>query len=156
MEDAIIPDLVKFLDINDETKARGRELWELLDPHADRVIEDFYAKVRTFEISSHVTDEAIARLKSRQKLHWAALFGGKFDDDYFNSVRRIGIRHRDIMLNPMWYVAGYMMLKIEFTNVIADAALPPITKGRFIKALDKFAAFDMALALSTYDAAVLD
>ena len=56
----------------------------------------------------------------------------------------------------MWYVAGYMTLKISFTNVIAETALPPITKGRLIKSLDKFVAFDMALALSTYDAVVLD
>jgi hypothetical protein len=147
---------MKYLDINDETKARGRELWELLDPHADAVIESFYAQVRSFDISSHVTDAAVERLKARQKQHWASLFSGQFNDDYVKSVRRIGIKHRDIMLNPMWYVAGYMMLKIAFTNVIADAALPPITKGRFIKTLDKFAAFDMALALSTYDAVVLD
>ena len=120
------------------------------------MIERFYAKVRTFDISPHVTDEAIARLKARQKDHWTALFGAQFDDAYVNSVRKIGIRHRDIALNPMWYVAGYMLLKIEFTRVVVEAPLPPITKGRLIKTLDKFAAYDMALALSTYDAAVLD
>jgi len=147
---------MKFLDINDDTRARGRELWELLDPHADAVIENFYAQVRIFDISAHVTDAAIERLKARQREHWASLFDAQFSDDYIKSVRRIGIQHRDITLNPMWYVAGYMMLKIAFTNVIAEAALPPITKGRFIKTLDKFAAFDMALALSTYDAVVLD
>ncbi len=120
------------------------------------MIERFYAKVRTHDISPHVTDEAIERLKERQKNHWASLFGAQFDEGYVNSVRKIGIRHRDIALNPMWYVAGYMLLKIEFTRVVVEAPLPPITKGRLIKTLDKFAAFDMALALSTYDAAVLD
>ena len=135
---------------------RGHELWQLLNSHADEVIENFYAKVQSYGISSHVTGEAIARLKARQKEHWAALFGARFDDEYVKSVRRVGIRHRDIALNPMWYVAGYMMLKIAFTNVIAEAALPPITKGRLIKTLDKFAAFDMALAMSTYEAFVVD
>jgi truncated hemoglobin YjbI len=153
---AIISDLADFLEVDDETKARGHELWALLAPHADAVIERFYDKVRTRGISPHVTDAAIDRLKGKQKAHWAALFGGQFNDDYHNSVRRIGIKHRDITLNPMWYVAGYMTLKIAFTNVIAEAALPPITKGRLIKTLDKFAALDMAVAMSTYDAIVLD
>jgi hypothetical protein len=112
--------------------------------------------VRSCAISAHVTDAAVAVLKGKQKEQWAALFSGRFDTEYVNSVRRVGIRHRDISLNPMWYVAGYMTLKIAFTNVIAETALPPITKGRLIKTLDKFAAFDMALALSTYDAEVVD
>lgn len=120
------------------------------------MVEDFYAKVRSHEISPYVSDAAISRLKVRQKEHWAALFNGKFDADYINSVRKIGIKHRDIALNPMWYVAGYMTLKIAFTNVIVNTAIPPITKGRLIKTLDKFAAFDMAVALSAYDAVVLD
>jgi hypothetical protein len=28
----------------------------------------------------------------------------------------------------MWYIAGYMMLKIEFMNIIAEADLPPVTR----------------------------
>jgi hypothetical protein len=107
-------------------------------------------------VSPHVTDAVIERLKGRQKEHWTSLFEGQFDAGYINSVRHVGIRHRDVALNRMWYVAGYITLKISFTNVIAKTALPPITKGRLIKSLDKFVAFDMALALSTYDAVVLD
>jgi len=49
-----------------------------------------------------------------------------------------------------------MMLKIEFMNIIAETDLPPVTKGRFMKTLDKYTAFDMAIALSAYDALVLD
>ncbi len=152
----MIPTIVEFLEIDDDTRARGAELWELLDPHADAAIEHFYAKVRACGISPHVPDAAVERLKVKQKQHWASLFAGQFSEDYVASVRKIGIRHRDIMLDPMWYVAGYMALKIAFTNIIAEAALPPITKGRLIRTLDKFAAFDMAVALSTYDAVVLD
>ena len=47
-------------------------------------------------------------------------------------------------------------MKIAFTEVITEAALPPIRKGRLIKTLDKYVAFDMALALSTYNAVVVD
>jgi hypothetical protein len=39
---------------------------------------------------------------------------------------------------------------------IAETNLPPVTKGRFMKTLEKYTAFDMAIALSAYDALVLD
>jgi len=152
----MIPELLRFIEIDDETKERGHEIWRLLEPHADAIVANFYGRVKAFEISAHVTDAAIERLMVKQKQHWAALFASQFEADYANSVRRVGIQHRDIALNPMWYVGGYMIMKIAFTEVLAEAALPPISKGRLIKALDKYVAFDMALALSTYNAIVVD
>jgi hypothetical protein len=154
--DTTISNLATFLEFDDETKTRGNELWQLLQPHADVVIERFYEKVKAGAVSDRITDDVIERLKGRQKEHWTTLFAGRFDADYINSVRQVGIRHRDIALNPMWFVAGYMALKIAFTNVIAEAPLPPITKGRFIKMLDKFTAFDMAVAMSAYNAVLVD
>jgi hypothetical protein len=152
----MIPRLLRFIEIDDETKERGNEIWQLLEPHADIIVDAFSARVKTFEVSSNITDAAIARLMVKQKQHWASLFGSRFDEDYANSVRRVGIQHRDIALNPMWYVAGYMALKIAFSEVLAKSALPPIQKGRLLKTLDKYVAFDMALALSTYGAVVFD
>ena len=49
-----------------------------------------------------------------------------------------------------------MVLKIEFANVIVRSDLSVLTKGLLIKTLDKYVALDMALALSTFDAAILD
>ena len=154
--DATISNLVTFLEIDDETRTRGSELWDLLQPHADAVVDRFYEKVKSSAISNRVTDDVIEGLKGKQKEHWARLFTGRFDPDYVNGVRQVGIRHRDIALDPMWFVAGYMALKIAFMNVIAEAPLPPITKGRFIKMLDKYTAFDMAIALSAYNAVLVD
>jgi len=152
----MIPELLRFIEIDDETKRHGQEIWLLLEPHADAIVTNFYGRVKAFEISTHVTDAAIERLMTKQKQHWASLFASQFETVYANSVRRVGIKHRDIALSPMWYVLGYMVLKIAFTEVLAEAALPPIRKGRLIKTLDKYVAFDMALALSTYNAVVVD
>jgi hypothetical protein len=152
----MIPELLRFIEIEHDTMDLGHEIWRLLEPHADGVVEDFYAKVKRFEVNPHITDAAIGRLVGKQKEHWASLFGSAFDADYANRVRRVGIQHRGIALNPMWYVLGYMSLKIAFMRVLAEAALPPIRKGRLLKTLDKYVAFDMALALSTYEAVLLE
>ena len=76
--------------------------------------------------------------------------------NHFTGISRIGVRHRDIDLNPMWYVAGYTRLKLAFIEVILKSDLHVVTKGQFVKTLDKYIAIDMALALSAYDAVILD
>ena len=152
----MIVQLLHFIDIDDATRDRGPEIWQIIEPHADAIIANFYSRVKNFEIGAHFDDVTIRRLMVKQKRHWQALFDSRFDDIYANSVRQVGIQHRNIALSPMWYVAGYMGLKIAFTELLADATLPPVKKGRLIKALDKYVAFDMALALSTYDAVLVD
>lgn len=152
----MIEGLQRFLEIDDETKTHGRELWKVLAPRADGVIGKFYRRVQEEAINSHVTDAAIERLKVQQKRHWAELFNSQLGEADAARARRVSMRHREIDLNPMWLAAGYMMLKIEFTNVIVEADLPTATKGRLIKVLDKYIAFDLALALSTYGAVVVD
>lgn len=152
----MISDLLEFIDIDETTKKHGPEIWRVVDPHVDTIMANFYRRVNAFAITSRLSDITIRRLITKQKEHWAVLFDSRFDADYANGVRRIGIQHRDVSLSPMWYVLGYMILKIAFTDVIADTPLPPLQKGRLIKALDKYIAFDMAVALSTYDAAVVD
>ena len=153
---SIYVQLLRFLEIDDDTKARAQRLSELLDPHFDSIVERFYAKVMAARISPHITPNSVERLKKSQKAHWRALFETTFNEDYIESVRRIGARHRGIELDPMWYVAGYAMLKIEFTMVIVRADIPIAEKGYLIKTLDKYVAIDMGLSLSSYETAFLD
>lgn len=152
----MIAELLSFIDITEDTKRQGPEIWSLLEPRADQILSTFYGKVQRFHVNPHVTDAVIPPLIAKQKQHWAALFGSRFDEEYANSVRRIGIRHREIDLDLMWYVLGYEALKIAFTEAIIDSALPPVRKGRMVKTLGKYIAFDVALALSPYEAALLD
>jgi len=152
----MIAQLLRFIDIDDATRDRGPEIWQIIEPHADAIIADFYRRVKAFEVGSQIDEITVRRLMVKQKQHWQSLFDSHFGDIYANSVRRVGIQHRNVALSQMWYVAGYMGLKIAFTELLADAPLPPIKKGRLIKALDKYVAFDMAIALSTYDAVLVD
>ena len=57
--DPMISDILRFVEIDDETKSRGQEIWQLIEPHADAIVTRFYDKVRTFDVSSHMTDTAV-------------------------------------------------------------------------------------------------
>lgn len=152
----MIDRLLRFLEVDDATKASGVTLSKLLAPQLDGIIERFYSRVQEFDLNPHVNERSVASLKIKQKQHWIDLFNSQFDENYLRNTRRIAVRHRDVELNPMWYIAGYMRLKLAFIEVIIKSRLPVETKGQMIKTLDKYIAIDMALALGAYDTVVLD
>lgn len=153
---AMIAQFQNFIGITEETKRQGPEIWAILEPRADELLAAFYVKVRAFHVNAHLTEDAVQSLIAKQKQHWAALFGSRFDEDYANSVRRLDVRHREIELERTWYVLGCEALKIAFTETIVDSSLPPIKKGRLIKTLGKYIAFDVALSLSPYQTELVD
>jgi hypothetical protein len=152
----MIDRLLRFLEVDDATKASGATLSNLLAPQLDGIIERFYARVQEFDLNPYVTERSVASLKIKQKQHWIDLFNSQFDENHLRNTRRIAVRHRDVALNPMWYIAGYMRLKLAFIEVILKSRAPVESKGQMIKTLDKYIAIDMALALGTYDTVVLD
>lgn len=143
--------LLRLFQFDVDVARQGAELWALLAPHADRIIDQFYADLRTVQVHPHISGTVLKRLKVKQKSHWAALFSSSFDANYVRSVRRVGIRHREVRLGSAWYVAGYLALKYQFMNVIVTSKLPVTEKGHMLRVLEKFVAVDVALALSVYD-----
>ena len=152
----MIEEMQSLLRIDDATRMRARELWTLLMPRVDAIIEDFYAQLRSAGVHPGLTDETIARLKVQQRQHWEKLFHSSFDRDYANSLRRISIRHRDIDLSVGWYVAGYMALKSKFNTVIVASDLAPQDQLVLMDVLDRYVTIDMSLALSAFNALVID
>lgn len=150
-----IDHLLAFLEVDSATVATAEILSDLLAPKMGDIIERFYDHVMRHDISPDVTADTITALKKKQKQHWLMLFNSRFDADYCASAQRIAIRHRDIALNPRWYVAGYVHLKLAYMDVIMDSDFGPLTKRDLVRTLERYVAVDMALALSTYDAIVL-
>jgi hypothetical protein len=149
-------DLLRFLCIDEESQRYARRIWDIIEPKLDEAIDIFYAAIRNSPVGGLIPDDVLERLRPKQSEHWARLFTSNFDVVYANSVRRAGIRHRDIGLDAMWFIAAYMSLKAELTNLIVHADIPTTEKGRLVRTLDKYVAVDMGLAVSTYLAAVVD
>lgn len=149
--------LLSFLDIDEEAKASAAELWAVVEPQLTAVISAFYARLATTPMGALLQNDVVDRLKRKQRDHWTLLFTGGFNEEYLNSARRVGLRHREVELDLRWYVAAYMMLKMEFVNVIVKSEEHSVaTKGRLVRTLDRYFAFDLGLAISTYLAGVID
>ena len=148
-----------FLQIDQKTRDTLKEfaadLEELLPP----ALDGFYRHVRNYpELKAMFSSEgSVQHARSAQLKHWLNLFSGRFDSEYFASVRRIGLTHSRIGLEPRWYVGGY-----AFTvNHLYDAATrkfstrwrPEVARAKLsdlLAALNKAVMLDMDLAISIY------
>lgn len=87
------------------------------------------------------------------------MVGGRFDANYYESVRRIGAVHARIGLDPRWYIGGYALVLEEVIAAI-NAHYSPwksmlrlgnrFKRGDVIAAVTKAALIDMELSISIY------
>lgn len=151
----MIEDLLAFSEAGPDTAASASIVSNLLTPRMDGILEEFYSKLRNFNVSPQLTSEVIPELKHKKRQHWLPLFNSKFREDYCSADRRIAVRHREIDHNPVWYLASYTRLKLAFAKIITNSDFGSEAKRKILRILEKYVAIDMALAMSAYDAAIL-
>ncbi len=80
--------------------------------HLGPALDRFYERLaQDPAVSRFFGDSAqVGRAKSAQSGHWTKLASGDIDADYYESSRRIGLRHARIGLEPRWYIGGYGLI----------------------------------------------
>ncbi len=146
-----------FIRIDAETGPLLSAFWRVVEPSLPAIANDFYKHVTAIPFLATLLGSGIEQRKKDQLAHWARLFSGRFDDDYFASVRRIGLVHNKIGLEPKWYIAGYAF----FLNRLIEVAVQshrwsPRRLAAVIKALNTAVMLDMDLAISIYQEAMLE
>jgi len=149
-------ELIRFVGIDFEVRRSMREAWPLIEDRIESIIGNFYDDVGRSGIEIALSEETIGHLKVKHREHWRSLFTGAFDQQYLDRASLVGIKHYQIGLDPRWYVAGHARIKGDMVAVILDSHLPAATKSKLVQALDKYAALDMALAISSYTALLVD
>jgi len=152
-----LADRLRFLGIDAGTREELRSVWRLIAPSLPDILARFYDHLRTVPAMAAMVGSQQPRLVSAQSAHWERLFSGRFDDDYLASIRRIGLVHNRIGLEPFWYIGGYSFVLNHLVAVLAG-------KHRFsgkalagkIEAMNKAIMLDMGIALSIYQEALLD
>ena len=154
---------MNFMQINGARRERIAQIRDILDRELPVGLDKFYEQVKVtpetmkfFSSLSHI-DKA----KSAQVQHWKSIASGNFDERYMANVRRIGLTHARIGLEPQWYIGGYAMILEHLVHAIvqelwpksrlrrssADAAeLVSEALGSLIKAV----LLDMDISISVY------
>ena len=133
----------------------------LIDQALPEILRGFYTQVRkTPEVARFFPNEKIIdHAAHEQAKHWGVIANAAFDENFSESVKRVGRTHARIGLEPRWYIGGYaFILEGLVRAVIEDAAKSKTkldTKGAAnlsadIGALVKAALLDMDFAVSVY------
>ncbi len=148
-----------YFGLDEQTVASLRELRPLLERIMPGILDRFYARTRQQPaLAALLADPSrMEAAKRAQASHWRRLVEGRFDDEYWASVRSIGLAHHRIGLSPDWYMGAYSFVLGEFTTAIAENKAGMFISSRTVadiarlqRAIGAAIMFDMEAALSVY------
>src|SRR3954470_1646590 len=150
---------LKFLMIDDDMRQSLAEfapaLKELLPP----ILDAFYSHLKNHPkmMKFFLSESRVNQAKTAQFDHWIKLFSGSFDSDYFASVKKIGLTHSRIGLEPQWYIGGFsfiLSMLLEAVTQLHRSRLRPeaarIKLASLLRAINQAVMLDMDLAISVY------
>ncbi len=144
---------LKFIGMTAEHGQALRAIWPELEKVLDPLLDKFYSHLVRFNELERLLGSGdgakIDRLKAAQKAHWARLFKGTFEPEYFARAVAIGEAHQRVGLQPRWYVGGYAIVLGDILALVGRKAKRKqvaITQ----EAVSKAVMLDMELAISVY------
>ncbi len=144
---------LRFLNISASDAEILGEIRALVLPNLPQIVEAFYAHLMKFsKLNEMVTrGGGTERLKKTQIEHWSALLSGRYDEDFFNRVTRIGMAHAKIGLEPRWYLGGYCLVQAHLDAILVQRIRWNREKlAQFLQVLHRAIYLDMDLAISVY------
>lgn len=150
-----------FMELGPEQRAALRSMRSVVSAVIGKALDRFYARAAaTPETAAFFADSAhMARAKAAQEKHWKHIAGGEFDQQFYQSVRRIGATHARIGLEPRWYVGSYAIVLEHLLRGIGTHTplwkriinvFRPAAAGDASIAIVKAALLDMEISLSIY------
>jgi len=124
----------------------------------DEVLDHFYdyATAQEQAASFFKSDEMLAHARSQQKIHWAKLLNGEFDEEFAEAARTIGEVHFRIELPFELYLAGYARATSFIQRLVVERSakvIGPVGKARLareLSVLDRLFTLDMNLVIEAY------
>ena len=154
---------LKFLEMDERTSELLRAARPLLAVEVPKSLDGLYRRIRAMpSLKAFFSGEAhVASARNAQTRHWDEVASGVFDERYLQRVRRIGLTHARIGLEPRWYMGGYAHVLSDLANAIIIKRWPKsrwgsrATKdaaetGAMIGAIIKAVFLEMDIAISTY------
>ena len=127
------------------------EFWQHVRSALPDILDGFYRHAGTEPHLARMIGAQTGRLKSVQSTHWERLFSGRFDDDYFDSVRTAGLVHARIGLEPAWYIGSYNFVLAQLSRLAGRVhRFSPSRARQVTEAVLAAVLLDMGIAISVY------
>lgn len=148
-----IAERLRFLQIDADTLRSLRAFEPQIEQHVRPILARFYDHIRRYPalMAKFGKDSSTDRASDLQAKHWVSLFKGEFDERYVERVRRIGLTHERIGLEPRWYIGGYALAMSEIMELaVRKHRWKPDAMIDCLKAMVKAVFLDMDYAISIY------
>lgn len=145
-----------FMQVDANNLEEIRQVKSVVERELPVALDKFYDQVRsTPQVARFFSNDGhIVKAKGAQIGHWGAISTAKFDDRFAENVRRIGLTHARIGLEPRWYIGGYaLIIEHLIKSILVDISPDKNAAERFGKILASFTKavlLDMDLAISVY------
>jgi uncharacterized membrane protein (DUF373 family)/hemoglobin-like flavoprotein len=143
-----IKDNYRFTDLEIDTL---KGLLPVVEPHAGRIIEDFYNLFRQIpDTAKFLKDEAkLGQLRTYHR-HWLlSLFQGPYDERYFQRLQRIGHAHVRINLSAHFVYVGMNLIRQSLHRIIETEVDLRQREGAF-RAVEKILDLNLDIIARTY------
>lgn len=152
---------LKFMAIEDKDKTTLAALGPMVESMIGDGLDRFYAAARSTQNTASFfrDDDHMKKAKTAQEAHWRRIANGRFDEEFYSSVRRVGLVHAKIGLEPRWYVGAYALVLEGLLRGVAKRCSPwrrllsgfrtPTVEDASV-AIVKAALLDLEMSVSIY------
>lgn len=159
MDTTQINQRLQFIGINAPVREALAEVEPMVKAALPDTLTAFYDLIgETPETDEMFRSQAVKdHAREAQEKHWERLLNGRIDAEYAENVRRIGLAHAKLGLEPRYFVAGYAnvaadLLKDVITTQLGRGVLPRRRDKtlRGVDALVRVLMLDMEMAITAY------
>lgn len=147
-----ISERLEYLNVTKSDIDCLKILWREIEPKLDGILDLFYSHVGSVpNLAKLFEGKNLQGIKNAQLRHWQLSFNDGFQQNYENSVYRIGTAHARIGLEPRWFIGGYALVLNEINASISkDHRWSEERRKRLTQAGSKAIFLDMDCIMSIY------
>ena len=140
----LLADMKRFVRFGPADEAALRLLAPRAIPHAESIVDDFYARLTEHEDARRVLDspEVIARHRTALRAWIDTTLSGPWDENYFNARLRIGEAHVRVGLAQKYMFGGMNVIRLSLGRFADD----DVTRD----AINKICDIELSIMLQAY------
>lgn len=144
-------------ELGPEEAARLPRLWDRVAPDLPPILDAFYDHFARFPNLGALVETRRAHLAKAQLTHWERLFRGVFDADYVQAVKRVGLAHHRVGLDPGAYISAYAFILNRISASLSKGVMRgKKSLGQDMALFSKVVLLDLDISVSAYQEALAE
>jgi signal transduction histidine kinase len=152
VDTTLLPVLKHYVQFDAESARRLQAIGPRIKPYQDAIVDRFYAAVLDDPGARAVlkSESQVARLRVTLTQWLEELFGGTYDEVYFEKRARIGRVHVKVGLEQRYMLAGMNIIRLGLHGALSKASGGGLGVFEDHRVVDQICDIELAIMLETY------